>query len=865
MDTTAGTPVRTPSTSPRTLHPSRATLSTLCGLLAGWLALAPAAAAHSPHDVATLVEVSPDFERDRTVFAAFTLTEHQLLGRSRDAGRSWELYAPPMMLHGLSSLDFSPGFADDRTLFASNASDGVFRSTDGGDTWLPISAGLSDLSVNDLAVSPDFVRDRALLVATDSGCFRSVDGGDTWQRASVGLAHEPIEAVSFATGGVAFACGRVMHRSSNAGLSWAPVKSFPFPAAAIVASPDYASDSTAAVCFGRYGNGLHASLDGGRNWAPVTAGLTDPFVNDVAIADDGTVFAVTKNAGCFRAPDMASPFVSIIAGFEEPSELTPNHNLSVSLSPGFGADGTAFVAAFEGLHRSQNSGALWVQQDVYWQHINRRVILAEDAAGQRQLLMGNYGGGLQVSHPGFPPPATTATGPSLGAGTGTVGFGSGSSVGAGVAVPAPSLALAAPGAMSLLPDATTGLAWSAHADGLGALWTEVLEASPAFAQDDTLLLGHVGLWLSTDRGRSWSELPVPPWDRPIRAAAFSPQWTTDQTLFVAREEGGVFRSNDGGAHWSLVADGLPFGDSMSFIRLAPQWPADSLALISGKSGHVYRSHDGCESWGPSSGLPGGEVRALELSPDFLHDRLALAGTVGDGVYRSDDGGLSWTPCDSGLPSDIPLVVEGLAFSPGFAADGTVFLSLITGGVYRSVDRARSWTRVDVNLPLAAPRVFGISPDFAADRTLVLLTHDWAWSSQDAGVHWERLPGFIRVDDLHPGLAYQGTWKVVASAGVTGLGQRLNGQPGAFTELEFRGRTIDWFSRTGPAEGSVHVLIDGRLAATVNLSKPVLSNQVKAFTRSFPEVGWHTIRVVNAGAQGGNASVRVMSDGFAYSF
>ena len=53
----------------------------------------------------------------------------------------------------------------------------IYRSTDRGNTWIPIDQGLPDVPVNDLI----FTRFRTLYAATDVGIFRSADMGQSWE------------------------------------------------------------------------------------------------------------------------------------------------------------------------------------------------------------------------------------------------------------------------------------------------------------------------------------------------------------------------------------------------------------------------------------------------------------------------------------------------------------------------------------------------------------------------------------------------------------------------------------------------------------------------------------------------------------
>lgn len=74
----------------------------------------------------------------------------------------------------------------------------VFRTDNGGGTWVDISGNLPDAPVNDLVLDP---RNRTrLFVASDVGVFVSSDGGATWAPAGTGMPLVPVsdlEATDF--------------------------------------------------------------------------------------------------------------------------------------------------------------------------------------------------------------------------------------------------------------------------------------------------------------------------------------------------------------------------------------------------------------------------------------------------------------------------------------------------------------------------------------------------------------------------------------------------------------------------------------------------------------------------------------------
>src|SRR5262249_62359749 len=57
-------------------------------------------------------------------------------------------------------------------------SQGLFKSTNGGDTWTAINAGLTNLFISVVAIAPS--TPSTLYAATGSGLFKSIDGGSSW-------------------------------------------------------------------------------------------------------------------------------------------------------------------------------------------------------------------------------------------------------------------------------------------------------------------------------------------------------------------------------------------------------------------------------------------------------------------------------------------------------------------------------------------------------------------------------------------------------------------------------------------------------------------------------------------------------------
>lgn len=195
---------------------------------------------------------SSAFATDGTLFAAGN--DNQVY-RSVDRGATWTLSNAGIDI-GFFPFAFaiSPVFSTDHTLFLAGFGP-LYRSTDGGLHW---SALLGSHGPHyGVAVSPNFAVDRTVLasyreieasaIVPESGVFRSTDGGDTWTYAGYGLpgTYEPFpgplafspnfaadHTVYVADMGTGFMGARRVYRSVDGGQSWAALPDLPIDAPA---------------------------------------------------------------------------------------------------------------------------------------------------------------------------------------------------------------------------------------------------------------------------------------------------------------------------------------------------------------------------------------------------------------------------------------------------------------------------------------------------------------------------------------------------------------------------------------------------------------------------------------------------------
>ncbi|MEP7027143.1 MAG: hypothetical protein ABI960_00980 [Candidatus Eisenbacteria bacterium] len=143
---------------------------------------------------------------------------------STDGGVHWTSRVgnlPPSF--GVHALALNPGTP--ATMFAGNDLLGLYRSTNGGGTWLARNAGMPIAFVHVIVLDP--VTPTTVYAATDSGVFRSLNNGDLWARASAGLPAGSVRALTLDPTHVAvlFAgiYGQGVFETVNGGVSWFPL------------------------------------------------------------------------------------------------------------------------------------------------------------------------------------------------------------------------------------------------------------------------------------------------------------------------------------------------------------------------------------------------------------------------------------------------------------------------------------------------------------------------------------------------------------------------------------------------------------------------------------------------------------------
>jgi photosystem II stability/assembly factor-like uncharacterized protein len=177
-----------------------------------------------------------------------------------------------------------------------------------------------------------------------------------------------------------------------------------------------------------------------------------------------------------------------------------------------------------------------------------------------------------------------------------------------------------------------------------------------------------GLWSlalrTTDGGVSWTpvKMPAPPGADKSGPNLYQIFPARNGVLFIAGEQGLVFRSDDGGQNWNLLKTGNA-GSFWTGLAL----PDDSL-LVAGLNGKIFRSTDSGKTW---SDVPSGvtaSITSLAMGPDGSVSGVGLEG----GVVDSKDGGVSFSATPRADRAPLTAVLMTPKGSPLlFSKDGVV--------------------------------------------------------------------------------------------------------------------------------------------------------------------------------------------------
>jgi photosystem II stability/assembly factor-like uncharacterized protein len=164
----------------------------------------------------------------------------------------------------------------------------------------------------------------------------------------------------------------------------------------------------------------------------------------------------------------------------------------------------------------------------------------------------------------------------------------------------------------------------------------------------TVYTATTRVWKTVDDGVAWT--PVSPDLDGSVVSAIEVAPADSKYVYAGTENGGFFRSTDGGATWSgdLSSSILP-QMIVTRIETHPKKAKTVYVTVGGTgSPHVFRSDDAGNTWRDTDcgQLPDSPHHAIVCLPD-QPDTVFVASDAA--VFRSDDGGATWSNLSGDLP------------------------------------------------------------------------------------------------------------------------------------------------------------------------------------------------------------------------
>ncbi|MCW9016621.1 MAG: hypothetical protein OQJ89_06640, partial [Kangiellaceae bacterium] len=201
----------------------------------------------------------------------------------------WESLGPEFVGGRTRSLVFHPGDPD--TMYSAGVSGGVWKSTDAGQNWSPISDDIENLAVVSLTLVPGapniilagtgegvyvgrpIVRSRGV---EGNGMFRSIDNGATWAPVAQTLNNSDFQFVNRlkagANGSLFAATGSGIWRSNDMGENWTLVldqRSRVGGCNEVEIQPSSSPNNLLVSCGAFEASEVFQSLDNGDTWQSV--------------------------------------------------------------------------------------------------------------------------------------------------------------------------------------------------------------------------------------------------------------------------------------------------------------------------------------------------------------------------------------------------------------------------------------------------------------------------------------------------------------------------------------------------------------------------------------------------------------------
>jgi Big-like domain-containing protein len=595
------------------------------------------------------------------------------------------------------------------TWFAGGVSGGVWRTVDSGGHWEPVNDFLANLSISTMVIQPGNPlvmyagTGEAVQGLQGAGIFKSTDGGETWaQLASTasGEAFNYVNRLAMSPDGSVLLAATTMgiHRSTDGGATFTLVLDTFY-------NPDF--DRPMYVAFNpANGSKAIASAYDGKGWYSNDAGQTWTASTGLPVLPSGSrrvelayapsnpaiVYASVDEAGgtIYKSTNggVAYSFVSTgVNYFRSPPNNQGWYDNAIWVDP---TNSSTLIVGGVGLFKSTNGGTT-LSDITGTVHVDFHAIVSMpgyNGSTNRQVLVGNDGGVYFINDVAAAPAGWVSKNNNLGV---TQFYGAAGNDSSGTIVGGTqdngTLRFTIPGGSQ---------AYTSMAGGDGGY-------AAADPTDPNYFYGEFQ-WLSVHRSSNGGASSNMFFNNAIPdsngnsnfIAPFILDPNNSSTLLAAGAS--LWRSTDAkfGNPPTFASIKAPTGSFVSAIAIAAG--NSDICWVGHNNGHVYKAID-CMAAAPtwtqvdtnSPGLPNRMVMRLTLDPsDPSGNRVyaTFGGFSPENVWRTANGGASWSSVSGAGATALPAApVHDLEFHPSTPS----WLYAATEiGVFTSVDAGATW-------------------------------------------------------------------------------------------------------------------------------------------------------------------------------
>lgn len=573
-------------------------------------------------------------------------------------------------------------------IYIGPANGGVWKSTNNGVSWMPLTDNEVSMAMGAIAVDP-----------TNSNIIYAGTGEATYS------------IVSY--------YGRGLLKSTNGGSTWTNYTSG-LPSSTYFSRLKIRPNNSNHLLAALGNNGLYRSTNGGQNWVQVLGGRVD----DVVFSPSGdTAFAVGSGIGIRRSVDGGQTFA--LFGSDLPSATRTHFDLCLS-NPAYMYAAT-YSSSQVNIYKSTNYGINWTSitptanfqnlagqawYDLYCfvnpQNPNKvyvgtiDIFRSTDGTNFTNITNGYAGGYVHVDqHYLFFHPNNENT-----------------------------FIVCNDGGIWRTTD--NGNTFTNLNQNLTLTQFYRIAASPftpsrilGGTQDNGTQQTFSTLNWAATYGGDGGEVCFNPFDSNI--------------ILGEIQNGGIFRTTNGGSIWEQSQNGLNMGENVAWVAPIIAHPTVSGTFYTARTS-VYKSTDNGGNWTAISSPVNGNNAIREMAISKTNPNLMFASS-GALIFRSTNGGVNWSNVTSGLPNK---TITSVYVHP---QDENIVLLTFSGfgtdKVYKSTNSGTSWFSIDGPLPDAPVNdLFIYTYNPVKPNTYFVATDIGVFVTDDNGTNWVELPSGI---------------------------------------------------------------------------------------------------------------------------